>query len=336
MPKEKTTGTAPDPTPPDDNAKFSVIIPCYNREKTILDTLDSVAGQNWRPIETVVVDDGSTDKSVDIIEAWAAENASDPHLTLKIFRQKNAGASAARNSGLSLATGAYIQFLDSDDFMSEDRLSRLVQVFRAEDCDFIFTGFQGVNELGEVIERRPGNTRFPPRDLALRGKFWGNSLRCAYRKDLVDRIGPWEEAFPCFEDREYTERALMSSQKPIVIQDILATARRHGNNRLSDTSRTRTGREIRVECERRLLELAKARDDISPAAFSEFRSRIYGLGIRCYASRWPALGRKCGKIASSIDVGLDRKGKQRVIFCSLGLLGGFIYSRLAQLSKALR
>lgn len=95
--------------------KFSIIIPVYNVEKYIKKCLDSVYAQSYKDYEVIVVDDGTEDKSMDIVKNYPA----------KVIHQKNSGLSAARNRGLKEARGEYLLFLDSDDFIEKDLLKEI-------------------------------------------------------------------------------------------------------------------------------------------------------------------------------------------------------------------
>ena len=99
----------------------SVIIPVYNAHNSIAKTLQSVINQTYTNLEIVVVNDGSTDESLDIIKTYAVE---DPRIV--VFDKQNEGLVQARKSGIDIATGKYIQYLDSDDIMHEDAITRLV------------------------------------------------------------------------------------------------------------------------------------------------------------------------------------------------------------------
>ncbi len=85
---------------------FSVVIPSYNREKSIEATLDSVARQKFRDFECIVVDDGSTDKTCQLAQRYPF---------VRLIQQDNTGPGAARNTGIQASAGAYVAFLDSDD-----------------------------------------------------------------------------------------------------------------------------------------------------------------------------------------------------------------------------
>jgi len=100
--------------------RVSVIIPCYNAEETISKTIESVISQTYKEYEIIVIDDGSTDNTVDTVYR--------NFTNVKIFSQKNSGVSVARNKGVSLAKGELIAFLDSDDIWMPEKLEKQVAV----------------------------------------------------------------------------------------------------------------------------------------------------------------------------------------------------------------
>ena len=95
--------------------KFSIVIPVYNVEKYIKRCLDSVFNQSFKDFEVIVVNDGTKDNSMDIVENY----------DVKIITQKNQGLSVARNTGVKKAKGEYIIFLDSDDYIEKDLLKNI-------------------------------------------------------------------------------------------------------------------------------------------------------------------------------------------------------------------
>ena len=100
--------------------KISVIVPVYNVEKYLSECLDSVLSQDEKDIEVICVNDGSTDKSLEILKEYKEKDD-----RIIIVTQDNKGLAEARNSGLNVAKGEYIFFLDSDDKMREGTLSKL-------------------------------------------------------------------------------------------------------------------------------------------------------------------------------------------------------------------
>lgn len=108
----------------------SVIIPAWNAEQFVAETLESVYAQTWRHFEVIVVNDGSTDKTVDAIKAFEKEKAGGS-ISLKLINQKNSGPSSARNVGMGAARGGYFVFLDADDLWVPDTLEKLIDFAEA-------------------------------------------------------------------------------------------------------------------------------------------------------------------------------------------------------------
>jgi len=128
----------------------SVIIPAFNAERYLGETLESVLGQAYRPIEVIVVDDGSTDGTVGLVEDLR-KRASEPGSTLVLLRQKNAGPSAARNRGIKEARGEYITFLDSDDLWPAGKLASQVALMEEHsDAGLVFGDVQRFSGPGEA------------------------------------------------------------------------------------------------------------------------------------------------------------------------------------------
>ena len=123
------------------NPLVSVIIPAYNVEKVIVDALDSVYAQTYRPIEIIVIDDGSTDRTADIVRNYIASETNKTNRTdikLIYVYQKNYGPSKARNAGIKASKGEYIAFLDADDLWMQDKVEKQMQIFTLEpDVDIV-------------------------------------------------------------------------------------------------------------------------------------------------------------------------------------------------------
>ncbi len=127
------------------NPVVSVIIPVYNKRKYIRQTINSVLRQDFDNFEILVVDDGSTDDSLQEIQAYI-----DPRM--RVFSQSNAGVERARNFGYSLSSGSFITFLDADDLMSVDRLTKQLGHFKAnEELVLVGTWANVIDHSGKVI-----------------------------------------------------------------------------------------------------------------------------------------------------------------------------------------
>ena len=137
--------------------KVSVIIPSYNRANLIERSVRSVLNQTYKNIEVIVIDDGSKDNTEEIVKAINDER-------LRYYKQENGGAAKARNNGVSLATGEYIAFHDSDDVWREDKLMKQMSFLKENPiygmvyCNFMFHKMDGssniiprdINVIGEL------------------------------------------------------------------------------------------------------------------------------------------------------------------------------------------
>lgn len=112
--------------------KYSVIIPVYNAEKTLKRCLDSLLGQKRQDVEIILINDGSSDRSGEIIDEYRNRFEN-----IKLITQKNSGVSIARNQGLEIAEGTYITFVDSDDYVSSDYFQAMDEAGERDDSDLI-------------------------------------------------------------------------------------------------------------------------------------------------------------------------------------------------------
>lgn len=132
--------------------KISVIIPVYNVEKYIEKCLDSIVNQTMKDIEIIIVNDGSEDNSENIIKHWMKNNKT---IIIKYLQKENGGLSDARNFGVSHATGKYIAFIDSDDYIDKDLFENL-EKYIDEDIDIIKFKMKTVDENGNILEKLEG------------------------------------------------------------------------------------------------------------------------------------------------------------------------------------
>lgn len=117
--------------------KISIIIPVYNADKYLENCLDSILCQTYTNFELILINDGSQDMSFQICEHYEKSDS-----RIRLYNQKNSGASSARNKGLSLATGKYVIFIDSDDLLDKDMLEFLINNAKAEKADISVCGYR--------------------------------------------------------------------------------------------------------------------------------------------------------------------------------------------------
>lgn len=125
----------------------SIIVPVYNAEKTIRRCVESILSQDFRDFELLLIDDGSQDASGELCDAFARQDE-----RVQVFHKKNGGVSAARNLGLSQAQGVYLQFLDSDDWITADATTMLVRTAREHQCDLVISDFYRV--VGDRVSHK--------------------------------------------------------------------------------------------------------------------------------------------------------------------------------------
>jgi len=127
------------------NDLVSVIMPAYNSEKYIVDAIESVLNQTYPDFELIVIDDGSKDRTFEIITFYSQKDS-----RVKVLQNdKNSGVSLTRNRGISLAKGEWIAFLDSDDIWAKEKLEKQIKCVHTQNADFVFTGVSYIDETGK-------------------------------------------------------------------------------------------------------------------------------------------------------------------------------------------
>ena len=317
---------------------FTVIVPTFNRSHTIIETLDSVKSQTYRPVEIIIQDDGSTDNTNEVVTEWTNRN-SEKDLSIRYFIQENRGVCNARNNALKESKGRYVQFLDSDDLLEKRRFELAFAKFKESGADYLETncfGFVQENGLNKIIQELKSHPNKSQRELLLAGKLWPNTLRPIYKRELIQKAGKWNEEMSTFQDLEYVSRCLFLDSVKAVSLDEEGSgcfARREGI-RMSDIFLTPEGRQLRLHCEKVMFnEAIESSEKISMDIFILFKSRIYGLAFRTRASGWKGLAKECYHLAESIKVPLNSKAKQRRLVYKSGKLGSRFYLYLANIKK---
>lgn len=127
--------------------KFSVVIPCYNASKWIEKALTSLESQNYKPLDVIVVDDGSTDDSIEVVNNYKQRSS----LDILVLSQKNAGPAVARNLGVSQSKGDYIAFLDADDHWDTDKIATDASYLANSNYKILVSNVNLVDNAGVVI-----------------------------------------------------------------------------------------------------------------------------------------------------------------------------------------
>ena len=221
--------------------EISVIIPVYNQERYLNQCLDSVLTQSFQELEVLCIDDGSTDRSFEILETYAAKD-----LRLHILRQQNQGAGAARNYGLRQARGKYLSFLDSDDFFEPDMLLKAYQKAEADQADFVvFDSDQYHTDQNKFIPcpwaiRKgdiPPYNPFTYRQLTdnIFESFVGWAWDKLYLHSFVQKESLWFQEQRTSNDLLFVFSALVAAKRISVVDEVLAHQRRGNQSSLSNT-----------------------------------------------------------------------------------------------------
>lgn len=197
--------------------KVSLIIPVYNVENYLEKCLNSVKAQSFSDFEVILVNDGSTDSSLSILERFAAENEN-----FRLYTIENSGQGGARNFGLTKATGEYIAFLDSDDYIAKDCLERLVEAAEKENGDIVVCTSYDVKEDGTILAKAENNLADQttsvfesPWLLFNRVAPWGKLFKKSLFGDLRFETRVW------YEDMRLIPKLYLNAEKITFIQDPL-------------------------------------------------------------------------------------------------------------------
>jgi glycosyltransferase involved in cell wall biosynthesis len=200
-------------------ALVSVIIPCYNYGRFIEQTINSLQSQTYNNWEAIIVNDGSSDNTEEVVLKLASEDS-----RIKYVYQKNAGVSAARNNGISNSKGKFVLFLDADDLMSKNKLDGHIKHFEEmPELDISYANFfffkDGIPEiLYNTLNLEP-NTKFDIIKIEkggieeiiphlLIGNLWAVHSVCL-RMELVKKVGKWDESLAMGEDWNYWFRCIV-------------------------------------------------------------------------------------------------------------------------------
>ena len=180
---------------------FSIIIPVYNAEKTLEKCLDSILSQSFCDYEVILTDDGSKDRSLSICQAYCQKD-----MRFRVCCQENKGPSSARNQGMRRASGEYLCFVDSDDFIRSDYLEQMRSALLKTGADVLFFGFNRLDREGKLCQTRIPPTGLKGLDLAAelsaRDMFGYTWIKCISRKLAEDTLFP--EDITLFEDELFT------------------------------------------------------------------------------------------------------------------------------------
>ncbi|NOX26298.1 MAG: glycosyltransferase [Deltaproteobacteria bacterium] len=272
-----------------------VIIPTFNRAAMLVRAIDSVLAQTCQDFELLVVDDGSTDNTVEVINGYGRR--------LTFIRQVNSGAAAARNTGIRAARADLLAFLDSDDWFIKDKLEIQLAVMR-ENPAYL------VSHTQEKWLRRGKHLNQKKRHRKESGDLFDRCLRLCVvgmstimaRRQLFAQVGFFDESLPCCEDYELWLR--VAARYPFLLVDRPLTVKEGGRpDQLSVLYRQGMDKyRIRALCS--LLEsgILSAAQAVQARQELARKCRIYGNG--CFKHGREEEGRRCQEIRDQVTEGI--------------------------------
>lgn len=194
-------------------SKVSIVMPVYNVESYIKDSIESVLRQTYKNIELIIVDDGSVDNSIFLAEQILSVS----NLSYRIIKQKHGGQGKARNTGMNYSSGEWIYFLDSDDIIADNTIERLVEVGEMKKLDLVFSLFKEIHCLEEVERRyKKGDLKIlNAKELQLeflKRNYVVLAPGTLYKKELLELNGLFYEKIPWSEDQQFIWRVLYNIQ----------------------------------------------------------------------------------------------------------------------------
>ena len=208
----------------------TAIVPVHNRPRMLLHAVESILEQDYRPIEVIIVDDGSTDDTGAVVDRLAAG-----HGEVVAVHRSNGGPGAARETGRMLASGEFIQYLDSDDRLLARKFTRQVAALRADSTADVAYGKTRFVHANGTVEPEPWKgsgrrvtTMFP----SFLTERWWDTPNPLYKRDACDRAGAWLETW-LEEDWEYDCRIASIGGRLAYVPDFVCEVRDHVESRLS-------------------------------------------------------------------------------------------------------
>lgn len=271
----------------------SVVIPCYNAEHWVAEAIDSCLGQTYQRVEIIVIDDGSTDGSADILRSYGER--------IHLVCGPNHGGNHARNRGFALSQGEYIQFLDADDYLLPEKIERQVVFLEQSRADAVYGDWRhrfheadGSSHLGAV--QIPGQQA----DLleSLLAGWWVAPCALLMRRQVVIDSSGWDETLSAGQDRDFVTTVALDGADIRYQPGCHSVYRRYGNVTVSTSDPARW-----LTSHQRVLEKAERRLETTGRLLPQYR--------RALATSYFRIARNC--------YDLDRGAYERLLAKTLAL-----------------
>ena len=231
----------------------SILIPCFNADRWIGQAIESALAQSWPHKEVIVVDDGSTDRSLEIIKTFDGR--------IRWETGPNRGSNPTRNVLLARAKGAWVQYLDADDYLLPDKIAAQLRCLEAQPAADIIYG-PCILEQGGALERLPIPEPHDPWLLLARW-FLPQTGAALWRKAAIADVGGWRNDQPACQEHELYLRLLIGGKRFHYCDEAGAVYRQWSDTTLWKVDKGRT-RRLRLEIIDRLESYLDERDQLTP------------------------------------------------------------------------
>lgn len=297
--------------------RVSIVIPCYNAQQYVEQCVQSATDQNYENLEIIVVDDGSTDLSVQRLQKFS---------DVRLVRQKNQGACVARNNGLDLASGKYVKFLDADDFLEPGAIASQVRdsLFLAANT-ITYGNYISLSSRGRPL--RPTKLLFKNCIHALVAQDITTSTPL-HRKSFLERVGGFDESLKRGQDWNLHVRLAASGVRFSHQEDTIYTYRSVGQpGRVSRIGNDDPMVKFRLKIEQVMLTAEALKSEeylLRDEAWPALAKRLWITGRQCLRINLPSLAMECFESADMLcasrnkylpsyyRLGVERYGADRV------------------------
>ncbi|NJL62949.1 MAG: glycosyltransferase [Methylacidiphilales bacterium] len=216
----------------------SIIIPCFNASRWLSEAIDSCLQQTYSNIEIIIIDDGSTDNSWEIIKNYSDKYSN----KIKCRSISHRGGNHARNLAISLSNGEYIQFLDADDYILPEKIEHQVRFLETTDADVVYGDWQyQYHRYDGTIQLSKIEISGVQTDIleSLLATWWVAVAALLYKRSSVDKSDGWDENLPAVQDRDFFLSVVINGAKVKYQSGCYSIYRRYGDVTVSTCSKPR-------------------------------------------------------------------------------------------------